>query len=47
MEITFSMLLKLQTCPQAPRLQEILRGRDCLWSGEYGVMDETIKMTLW
>lgn len=40
------ILPKLQICPRAPKLQEILRGRDCLRSEEYRVMDETIKMTL-
>lgn len=46
MGITFMILPKLQFCPRAPRLQEILRGRDCLQSEECSVMDETIKMTL-
>lgn len=46
MGITFMILPKLQFCPQAPQLQEILRGRDCLRSEECSVMDETIKMTL-
>lgn len=45
MGITFMILPKLQICPRAPKLQEILRGRDCLRSEEYRVMDETIKMT--
>lgn len=45
MRITFMILPKLQICPWAPKLQEILRGRDCLRSEEYRVMDETIKMT--
>lgn len=45
MGITFMILPKLQFCPQAPQLQEILRGRGCLWSEEFSVMDETIKMT--
>lgn len=39
------ILPKLQICPQAPKLQEILRGRDCLQNEGYRVMDETIKMT--
>lgn len=45
MEITLMMLPKLQTCPQAPKLQEVLRGRDCLWRGEDRVMDERMKTT--
>lgn len=45
MEITLMMLPKLQTCPQAPKLQEVLRGRDCLWRGKDRVMDERMKMT--
>lgn len=45
MGITFMILPELQICPRAPKLQEILRGRDCLRSEEYRVMDETIKMT--
>lgn len=45
MRITFMILPRLQICPWAPKLQEILRGRDCLRSEEYRVMDETIKMT--
>lgn len=43
MEITLMVLPKLQICPQAPKLQEVLRGRDCLWRGEDRVTDETIK----
>lgn len=46
MGITFMILPKFQFCPQAPQLQETLRGRDCLQSEESSVMDETIKMTL-
>lgn len=45
MGITFMILPKLQFCPRAPQLQEILRGRGCLRSEECSVMDETIKMT--
>lgn len=39
------ILPKIQICPQAPKLKEILRGRDCLQNEGYRVMDVTIKMT--